>query len=316
MKNFRKLFSAGMLLSLFWLLSSCDDRKNFKQEGSYEVEKSENQALADSTTARFPQDEAFALNANTNLAKQKNRKFIRTADVRCKVKDIRKASNQVEDLTARFDGFVTFTDLKTFVSRTQQTAISNDSTLETKFYSTENHLTLRVPSEKLDSLIRELNTLVDFLDYRIIKAEDVSLTFVANQKQSKRLEKYEKRVSTAIDNRGKKLDETVNAEETLINRQTQADYTQLQTQELLDQVNFSTVNLQFYQRETIFRETVANFENIRAYRPGLFAKIGEALIEGWYLLEAIIVGLARIWFLIIPLAVVLGFWLSRRKKGN
>ena len=52
--------------------------------------------------------------------KNSNRKFVRTADVKFKVKNIAKSTYAIEDATTKFGGFVTYTNL--------QSNIHSDST--------------------------------------------------------------------------------------------------------------------------------------------------------------------------------------------
>ena len=44
----------------------------------------------------------------------------------------------------------------------------NESIVISKKIIVENHIVLRIPNENIDSLVRELNKLILFLDYRII----------------------------------------------------------------------------------------------------------------------------------------------------
>lgn len=73
-----------------------------------------------------------------------------------------------------------------------------------------------------------------------------------------RIKKHEKRLTKAIDDKGKKSAETTIAEETAFNRQEQSDNALINNLSLMDEVNYSTVSLQLYQKETIKRELVGN----------------------------------------------------------
>ncbi len=248
---------------------------------------------------------AFDLTSKSNLEKT-GRKFIRTADVKFKVVDVRKATTHIEDLAAKHNGFITNSNLQTQVDQVKTTAISADSTLEIKFYTVTNDITVRVPNTQLDSLLREMNQLVHFLDYRIIRAEDAGLNLMSSQLQSKRLENYEKRASQTIDKQGRKLGETINATDKLLDKQTAIDEAHIQHLELEDQIAYSTLKLQIYQRETVFREIVINPQNIDDYRPNLFVRLWESLVEGWHILVELLVFFARLWFLFV-LAIVAVF---------
>jgi len=256
------------------------------------------------------------LTPKLNLESQKGRKFIRTADVKGKVKDVMKTTMKIEDVTSEFKGFITSTDLKSVISYTENPAISADSLLEIKHYIVENHLTIRVPNEKMDSLMRKLGFLFDFVDYRVMKAEDVSLQILSNEMQQKRFNTFENRYTNAIDSKGRKLDETAGAEENLLNRQLQSDQSKIHKLNLEDQIAYSTIQLHLYQRETVTREVYANYRNIESYRPSLWSRIGDALRDGWRVVEHLIVFLFQLWwFWILAVSAWLGYQYFIKKKA-
>lgn len=135
--------------------------------------------------------------------KDSSRKFIRTADLKFRVEDVKNATYKIEDLIAKYDGFVSYTNLLSNVDNRSVIPISADSSLETIYYTVENNMTLRVPNIKLDSTLKDIAKQIDYLDYRVIKANDISLLLFSNKLTQKRLKKHSDRLSEAIDNKGK-----------------------------------------------------------------------------------------------------------------
>jgi hypothetical protein len=115
----------------------------------------------------------------------------------------------------------------------------------------------------------------------------------------KRSAKNEQRLTSAIDNRGKKLNETTIAEEVLLSKEEQADNAKISNLSLTDQIKFSTINLSIYQRQSIKRELLSNDKNIHAFEPSFGSKILEALKFGWNILEAVLVFLTKLWGLFL-----------------
>jgi hypothetical protein len=257
-------------------------------------ESMEQTAMTDSTSNAFISSSAAVENQ-----KDSTHQFIRTADLKFKVKSVIKATYAIEDLTNRQGGFVTFTNLSSSIDYTNNIAISADSSLETTHYTVSNSITIRVPNTKLDTTLKEISKNIDYLDYRIIKADDVALQILSNNLTQKRSTTNEKRLTNAIDNRGKKLYETTNAEEVLLRKQEQADAAKISNLALADQINFSTINLNIYQRQTIKRELIANDKNIDAYEPGFGSKLVEALKFGWDILASFIIFLTKLWGLFL-----------------
>ena len=248
----------------------------------------------DSTSNAFISSSAAVENG-----KDTTRRFIRSADLKFKVKSVIKSTYDIEDITNRQGGFVTFTNLTSNIDNATTTAVSADSSLETTYYTVTNSITLRVPNTKLDTTIKEISNNIDYLDFRIIKAEDVALQILSNNLTQKRSAKNEERLTNAIDNRGKKLNETTVAEEILLSKQEQSDNAKISNLSLTDQIKFSTINLSIYQRQTIKRELISNDKNIDAYEPGFGTKILDALVYGWDILETFIVFLTKLWGLFL-----------------
>jgi hypothetical protein len=297
MKTIRIFLLSGIIISLFGC--GAPNRE----------EKSESASFNDTTAAAYISSSA-AMETN----KDSDRKFIRTADLKFKVKNVIKATYTIEDITVQQGGFVTFTSLNSQVDNVVNTPISEDSILETTYFSVINTITIRVPNTRLDTTLKLISQHIDYLDYRIIKADDIALQLLSNNLTQKRVAKSEQRISNAIDNRGKKLKETTTAEELLINKQEQADNAKISNLSLTDQVNFSTISLYLYQRQTIRRELIANNINIDAYEPGFGKKMLEALKKGWNILEALFLFLCSMWSLII--VGIIAYLLYKKYKSE
>lgn len=225
-----------------------------------------------------------------------NRKFVRTADIKFKVKNVANSTYAIENTTNKFGGFVIYTNLQSTISDKSETKISQDSTLEITKYRVENNISIRVPNIRLDTVIKTIAKQIDFLEYRIIKADDVSLQMLSNQLTQNRNENQEKRFEKAIDTKGKKLNEVLVAEDNLNTKKEQKDSSKIENLSLQDQVNFSTLTLQIYQRETIKVEMIAN---AKTYRQDFGSKILDGLISGWYVIEGLFAVLAQLWSVIL-----------------
>lgn len=259
-----------------------------------------------------PSDPKAALSSTATTYTDSTRRFIRSGDLRFRTPDVVKTTFALEALIARHGGYVASTHLATEVNSTYTTPISADSLLETTKYTVVNRITARVPSDQLDSTLRALITFVDFLDHRTLSATDVRLSLLRDRLTQRRLARHTGRLTDAIDEKGEKLKETVSAEERLIDRQQQADEATLNTLEVEDRIAFSTLTLDVYQREAIRRQLLANEKNIKAYEPGFFSKAGEALRDGWELLQEISLALLRSWSLV--LLVIAAALLYRRMR--
>jgi hypothetical protein len=272
-------------LGLLILTFSCS------RQGREEAEKG---TVADSISNTFISSSAAVENG-----KDSTRRFIRTAELKFKVKSVIKSTYDIEDITNRQGGFVTYTNLTSDINNVTTIAVSADSTLETTYYTVTNSIKIRVPNTKLDTILKEISRNIDYLDYRIIKAEDVALQILSNNLIQKRSAKNQERLANAIDKKGKKLNETTNAEELLLDKQEQSDNAKISNLSLTDQIKFSTINIFIYQRQTFKRELILNDKNVDAYDPSFGSKVLESLKFGWDILETFLVFLTRLWGLFL-----------------
>lgn len=294
MKTIAKL--GALTLVIIALLFSCKKADYSSNEGSADIKISADSTAVSSSAAV--------------VDKNSKQKFIRTADIKFKVKNVVKSTYAIENATQKFGGFVTYTNLQSTIHNQVKTKISQDSTLETTKYTVENNITIRVPNTQLDTIIKTIAKQIDFLDFRVIKADDVSLKLLSNQLSQKRSTATEKRVEKAIDSKGKKINDIMEAENTLANQKEANDNHTIDNLSLQDQINFSTITLQLYQNETIRQETMASEKNSNAYKPNLGLQMLDSLKSGWYILESIFVFLINLWpFIIIGLG---GFFLYKK----
>lgn len=273
----------------------------------------EEASLEDSKIATADSATVFSSSA-AKEGKNSNRKFVRTADAKFKVKDVAKSTYAIEDATNKFGGFVTYTNLQSTINNEDRTTVSQDSTLITTNYTVENNITIRIPNTKMDTVLKTIAKQIHFLDYRIIKADDVTLQIVANEMAQKRSNTTEKRIKKAIDSKGGKLTQVVTAEENLEAKKEQNDATKLQNLSLKDQVNLSTLTLNIYQDESIKQEMIINEKSVDKYRPNIGLQIWESLKTGWFMLEKIISFVVLLW----PFALIgfLGFFAYKKFLKN
>lgn len=301
----QSIFTTAILVSL---LAGCGP-------SAREVEQ---RRIADSVLVADSLAKQISINKNLSLSTRtpNDKKFIKTAETKFLVHNVRMASDRIEDLAAKYSGYVTYSDLGNHESDYSRIEISRDSVLISKKIVVENHMVLRIPNENLDSLVRELNKLILFLDYRIVKMDDISFTILANSKASDRLKNYEARQQKHIDKKESKLKDVVSAEENVLSRQTQADNLQIENLALADQIKYCTLSINIYQKPIYYSETQV-LPNTDSFRPNLFKRILSAVIDGWIICEYLIVFLFQVWWLIIiTICAILAYklWFKPKMK--
>lgn len=292
-----------LILAISLTVISC--KKSAAYESMADVSTSKAEAdkavSADTVSAEDMVHSSAALEDKSDSA----HRFIRTAELKFKTQNVVKTTYAIEDLTSRMGGYVAYTNLTSGINNSETRNISPDSSVVVTHYTISNEMTLRVPNAKLDSTLKLIARHILYLDYRIIKADNVALQIHANNLAVKRTGKYQKRLTTAIDKKGTKLNETTNAEESLLDKQQDADDATISNLSLEDQINYSTITLSIYQKQGVMRELTANEENVKEYEPHIGLKILYALRNGWDLLQSILIFVFDIWGLI--LLAILGY---------
>ena len=272
-------------------------------------------AFAPSASEKTKPDVGRAISSSAAIqGSDTTHKFIRTADLRFRVKDVVKATIGIEDIVGAHKGWVTKTQLRSGSLGQELVPVSADSILEISRYELINTITLRVPNTELDSTLRQIGRWVDLFEHRDILADDIRLRMMANAMAVRRAKAHSSRVSAAIDDQGRKLKETLAAEEALEASDQRRDQGILNNMDLNDRVAFSTVSIAIFQRPLVRKEMIANERSIDGYRPSLWSRIGTSLKDGWNLVELMVVGLLSIWPVVMILGGALWLVLSRSRK--
>ena len=278
-----------MLMAAVLFLANCGQRK----------QELESERISDSAYEKNSDEPSLAKDINLNTKTPADKKLIKTAELKFKVANVLKATEKIEDMTAKYEGYITYSNLQNREDNYDKIQYKRDSTMVCRLITVVNQIQLRVPNVNLDSFVRNLNPLVLFLDNRIIKMSDVTYQYIANQNKSERLKKYGQRQEDHITNKESKLKETTSAEENLLDKQLQSDEAKLSNLELEDQLKYCDISMEIYQKPILVKEVVFDFSSISDSKPNVFKRIIDSIVDGWLILEEIIVFLFKLWWLLL-----------------
>lgn len=288
----KKSFHFSMFILIIFVLWACSGNRQEEMVGT---------AAPESATKEFTSSSAAIENPEDSI-----HQFIRKAELKFKVKNVVNSTYDIETTTLKMGGFVTYTNLSSSISKVSHTAVSSDSTLETTEYVVSNSITVRVPNTKLDTTLMLISRNIEFLDYRIISADDVALKILANTLTQKRAKMGMSRINQ--NNNGN------SAVDIITNLQSRADDAMIANLALNDQIQYSTIQLSIYQRESLKRELIANNQNIKVYEPGFGRKLWSSIKYGWHILEAFVVFIIKLWGIILFLIIVYIIYRQIRKN--
>ncbi|MDQ1160300.1 hypothetical protein QE422_000668 [Chryseobacterium sp. SORGH_AS 447] len=241
--------------------------------------------------------------------KVKDKQFIKTAEVNMEVKDVYDATISIEKSVQELGGFVTHSDLKSNVVSENTYNTSDEEAVLVKKYQSENTMKVRVPTARLGELLTLVNNKKLFLNSRSINAEDVTSGIKYAELEGKRIKKTGENINQLKTNKDK-----VNMSN---NNMAEDNLQQMANMDVTDQLKYSTVDI--YIKEPKVRiATIAltNTESIDdQYTFDFLYSLKSAFVEGFYLIQKIIVGLVAVWpFLLIGTVIV--FMVKRRKPAK
>lgn len=307
-KNFLKL--SGIVLSTTFILISCGPSSEEKAN-----QEAYARASADSVSiTEQPSSQKEPVSVNSPK-KDSLRAFVRKADLYFKVKDVKTATFDVERIVNEHQGYVTTSDLQSTVNYKNDIRISNDSMREIKNYTVHSDIVIRVPNDELNKTLSEIAVLIDYLDHRVIKADDVTKQLSTADLWQQRFANHQKRLEKAIDEKGKKLNTTVEAEDNLYAKQATTDEVKLNAQELKHDIAYSIVTISIYQKEATKSETYAYAAPIEPFQPNFGSQLLSALADGGAVFGAILLFFIRLWpvaLLILGIVAVFKFIYKRK----
>ena len=190
---------SGIVLSTTILLIACGSSKEEKDYQDMYAKASADSVSSSPTQSQSEKEKALS----TPVKKDSLRAFVRKADLLFKVKDVKNATFDIERIVGEHDGYVTNSGLQSTVNYKNDVRISNDSMRELKNYTVHSNISIRVPNTELNKTLNEIAVLIDYLDYRTVKADDVTKQLSAADLWQQRFVNHQKRLEKAIDEKGK-----------------------------------------------------------------------------------------------------------------
>jgi len=219
-------------------------------------------------------------------------KMIKEADVRLEVKKYSLARPQIMAAIKKYNGFIT--------SENQD---NNEQRINTDYV-------IRVSNDKFDGLVDDLVATASHVNYKKIKAEDVSEEYVDIESRLKTKREVEKRYLDIL-SRAKTVDEILKVEETIRVIREEIEAKEGRMRFINDRVSFSTINLNVYEK--------LDFRYIPDSKPNFFQRLWKAINTGWTALITVLIALFYIWPLIL-IALIIVFIILRverkRKKAK
>ncbi len=256
-------------------------------------------------------DETSPATANDSISSVatmavKDKQFIKSAEVSMEVKDVYDATVYIEKSLKDLGGFVTSSDLNSQILSEETFAISDENAIMVRKFQTENTMQVRVPTEKLGDLLLLINNKKVFVTSRSILAEDVTTNIKLAELEAKRNSKSAANIEKLHLDKGKvKMSD---------DNQQEGNYQKISALDMQDQLKYSNVDIYLKEPQLRLAEIpVSNTKNRDdQYQNNFNYEAKNAVSEGFYLIQSIILGMLKIW----PLIIIGGFifYILRKRK--
>ena len=290
-----QLRNVCLLLLFTVLLAACGSQEGYQNESTPAATEA---VLATADSVSFSSDISDIQSAS--------RKVIRTADFRCRVNDVFSASTSLENTVKSVGGIVEESRINNENNLTQSIYHTADSLKQVQTYTTTACLTLRVPVSSLDSVVKAIPELATFIDRRTLSQQDVTLKYLSNSLKNEPSGRTTKAMDVA-----KKSEEIIAADEYLTQKHENTVDRRIANLQLLDETNYATIKVEFFQPERINTQVVINPDYFS--KPSYGIQFMLALNNGWQLLREIFLVLISIWPLLFGAAGIVIFY---RKYNN
>lgn len=208
-----------------------------------------------------------------------NRKIIWTADLEVQVEDLDKSQQTISELVTKNGGFIS--NMKH----------ANES------YQMYNHLTIRISSDKFNSLLNQIESNGLYTRKMEVQSNDVTEEFIDINSRLKTKEEVRKRYINILQTRAGKISEVLEAEEAIrvITEEIEAQKGRLRY--LKDQVSLSTINVMLYQ---LFEKPKSNY-----IAPTYWSKVKKGFINGWEGITDLLLLLINIWPFVLFVCLII-----------
>lgn len=265
----------AMLVIVATLVGACSNKE---AKESYKVSESTAAAgMADEQTLSYEEKSPpSTLPAPERLELKIPAKIIKNAQVQFQVKQLEESHTRILALLKKNNAYM------------------GSDNRSTSGYQIQSDIIIRVPSENFDALLKEVMTESIYTNSANSSAEDVTAQFVDIEARLKTKKNVEQRYSDLL-REAKKIQDILDIEEKLRVIREEIESAEGQLRLLKDQVSYSTISLNLYQKLD--------------YQPepdmGFISHVSEAFVKGWRSMTDLLIGIVRVWpFVLIWIGIL------------
>ena len=285
LKSIKTVFKSILFLMAFGLFIACNSNMKSDEVGMEEVSLSEVSMAADYKAV----DEDRSMNFAVASPRPIDLKIIKSAQVRYKVDDVKKATNTIKQLAQAQNGYI------------------SDQRFEDNLYNKSSRFTIKVPKSTFDGLLDSISKVAEFIEYENITTQDVTEEYIDLETRLKTKMEVKARYEEVLRKNAKTVEDILATEDKLRIIQEEIESAQGRLKYLSSRVAYSSIQVDLY-------ESVEYKEEPKSYTKSFMTKITDGLKFGWEMIEGFILILVHIWPILIVGGLLFLFVRKRLKK--
>ncbi|GAA4460241.1 hypothetical protein GCM10023093_02540 [Nemorincola caseinilytica] len=236
------------------------------------------------------------------------RKLVRTADIECRVPDVLAAVTRLEKCVRAIGGSVEESRISNNAEPVKMVAYKKDSLKEVRVCNTTAELRLRVPSAMLDSVMGVIPAGALYVEDRRLTQTDVTGKYMENELLNRPgdLHSTTKALQLAQD-----VTDAINVQRYADERKEQIVRRHIENQNLLRNVEYSTIVVRYSQPSVVYAQAVADAQYAAAVPYS--AQLDTALRNGTALFRFLLLALVTIWPILLIAAIAMGIVVYTRR---
>jgi len=225
------------------------------------------------------------------LSPEISQKLVRSGGINFQSEDLEKDYSQIKSMLDGFDAYL------------ENENQSNDN------YRKSYNLSIRVPSDKYDSLLNAISGIAFKVENKYSNVDDVTERYYDLQSRIQNKKELEKRYRDIL-SKANQVKDILEIERNLNEVRTDIEMMEGQFNYLSKQIQLSSLQIQFYEE--------LPYELNSPKKKGFWVRIFNALDNGWQVFLTVLIGLVTLWpfYLAGALVFFLVVYLKRRKKNH
>lgn len=262
---------------------------------------------------------ASALTADTqtliNLPEAAERRLSVQADIMFRTDNVRKTSQAINDLTAKYGGFVLRNNINSHTEAEQDYRLTDGNMVRITRYQSTGDSLIRIPRLQAAAFLKDLQPHIRLLQSQQFEAEDLEWSLLQQTLAGERHRRHAERVD-ALPAKRSDAEQGKNLAAESSEIQGRQDEARLQQAILQDRASFANIALHFEQMPLLHRENFSDTEYMAAQlRPPFAVRLLASLTAGWDMLITVLLWLLRFWWLYLMIAAGVSGWRYYRRPA-